>query len=477
MENFSIHNGLIKHQGGIILCPLSQSARNWGSRPSLQLNETTINYLQLNNAVGYLANWIKELDLSPNAIIAIQETNNGFGVIKILACLRAGIAIFPINPKHTSEQTEEFFDSIPFIQKLVWPEISSVVRETNKKIFEFSNNIWELDKLATLIFTSGSTAKPKAALHHLGNHYYSALGANAFIPLTNRDAWHLSLPFYHIAGLAIIIRCVLAGACIQLTLNENTTHVSWVNKQLFDYLSSLSVNPIKSVKKANQYKVILLGGGPIQESLVTKALRIGLPLYMSYGMTEMSSQIYTERLYLKKAFSKDFKVEGKVLTHRELFINSQKEILVKGKCLFQGYLQNGKIQKPFDTDGWFSTGDLGEWKNGQLRINGRRDNMFISRGENICPEQIEKVLLNIKGVKKAIVVPKSHKSHTNTICVFISWDNKKSGKEVSLKAIIQSYQKYLPKYLWPEEIHPWPSSVKSKNGDKINRQNFLRWLT
>jgi len=72
------------------------------------------------------------------------------------------------------------------------------------------------DRPATIVFTSGSTGTPKAALHTWRNHCYSAKGSNANLPLREGDRWLLSLPLYHVGGLAILVRCALAGAAVAL---------------------------------------------------------------------------------------------------------------------------------------------------------------------------------------------------------------------------------------------------------------------
>ena len=69
---------------------------------------------------------------------------------------------------------------------------------------------------ATIVFTSGSTGAPKAALHSFENHWSSAVGANRNIPLRPGDRWLLSLPPWHVGGLAVIFRCLLGGAAIAI---------------------------------------------------------------------------------------------------------------------------------------------------------------------------------------------------------------------------------------------------------------------
>ena len=103
-----------------------------------------------------------------------------------------------------------------------------------------------LARPATVIFTSGSTGVPKAVLHTFGNHYHNALGSNANIPLRPGDRWLNSLPLYHVGGLSILFRCLLAGATGALPqhgipLGEaivglGATHVSLVSTQLLRLL-------------------------------------------------------------------------------------------------------------------------------------------------------------------------------------------------------------------------------------------------
>src|SRR5208337_783805 len=99
----------------------------------------------------------------------------------------------------------------------------------------------------------------------------------------------------------------------------------------------------------------------------------------------------------------------KVLPYRQLSISSEGEILVKGEVLFKGYVTGAKLNLPV-FDSWFPTGDMGQLdKSGCLTVTGRRDSMFISGGENIHPEEIERVLLSIEGIAEAIVIPKEDK--------------------------------------------------------------------
>jgi O-succinylbenzoic acid--CoA ligase len=145
---------------------------------------------------------------------------------------------------------------------------------------------------------------------------------------------------------------------------------------------------------------------------------------------------------------------GKLLNHRELKISGDGEILVKGKTLFLGYLDGGKNIMTVDADGWFNSGDLGDMDtDGYLKIHGRRDNMFISGGENIYPEEIESELLLINGLKQALVVAIPDPEFGQRPVAFVMRDSK---NRLDDQEIMQRLRKSLPKFKIPRTFLDWP---------------------
>ncbi len=304
---------------------------------------------------------------------------------------------------------------------------------------------WKLaeDQLVTLIFTSGSTGTPKIACHSLGNYIYSAKGAQTIINLIPDDIWHLSLPLHHVGGVAILMRCYLARCAISLESHlTSSSYVSFVPTQL---LRLQKENP-----HLPRLKGILLGGAPLQGSYDAP-----WKIYPTYGMTEMSSQIATC---------------GQVLPYRELKLKTGGEIFVRGKTLFQGYFHktNG-LSLPLDEEGWFATKDLGKWnENNHLEIIGRKDNLFISGGENIQPEEIENALKKALKVEEAIVVPLSDQIFGERPAVFLR-------PYYELSVIQEHLIKILPKYKIPIRAFPLPKrdTLKPSRGEL---KEFLRHL-
>jgi O-succinylbenzoic acid--CoA ligase len=321
------------------------------------------------------------------------------------------------------------------------------------------------DRPATIVYTSGSTGPPKAALHTWANHLYSAKGANANLPLRPGDRWLLSLPLYHVGGLAILVRCALTGAAVAVpgagSIGEQVrttraTHVSLVATQLRRLLDA-TTGPPPTVA------AVLLGGGPIPNALLEQGTEQGWPLLTSYGSTEMASQIATTP---PGAPLDTLRTAGRRLPHRRLRIRDG-EIQVAGAPLFRGYVTADGREDPRTEDGWYRTGDRGTLDaSGRLRVLGRTDRMFVSGGENIQPEEIERALERQEGVERAVVVSVPDPEYGRRPVAFIRGEA--AATPAALRAALRDH---LPGFKIPDALHFLPSEAESK-GLKVDRDRL-----
>ncbi|UJF22414.1 o-succinylbenzoate--CoA ligase [Shewanella sp. OMA3-2] len=324
---------------------------------------------------------------------------------------------------------------------------------------------------ANIILTSGSSGTPKAAVHSLMNHMASAQGSSRYIPLNNSDRWLLSLPLFHIGGLAIVNRCAIAGACIVIKSSQNpleqqlkhdaVTHVSMVPTQ--------AVRIINQAPQAlNQLKALLLGGGIIEPALIETLAQQQINTYTSYGMTEMSSQITTAKANVQHH-------HGRALPHRQLKLVDG-VIWVKGECLFQGYLvpnaqQQLQLHLPVDQQGWFCTQDRGQLnQKGQLILLGRADNMFICGGENIQPEEIESVLMQHPLVAKVIVFGQADTQFGLLPAAIIDYAT--TALPIDIEQQLAGWvSEKLANFKRPRHWYAWPNITET--GLKLNRQHVI----
>jgi len=377
--------------------------------------------------------------VSPGAAFEVLDGPEDRAFVdKLFRCLDGGIPVVPLNrrlPDATRRAQLDFLHQHP--------------------LFEGA---------ATVLFTSGSSAKPKAVVHDLNAHLMSARGANENIRLGAGDRWLVSLPLYHVGGLAILFRCRESGAEAvrrdperafgEQIERDGITHLSLVPTQLQRLLDAGT--------DLSHLKALLLGGAVIPPNLVQRALAAGLPLHTTYGMTETASQVTTTRPGASLA---ELATAGSVLPYRHLSISGEGEILVRGEVCCLGY--HGS--KRMDPDAWLHTGDVGHVdKAGRLSVTGRLDNQFISGGENIYPETIERALLACPGVRRAVVVPRDDPAFGKRPVAFVD------AASFAPEDWIGQIQGALARFMVPDAFYPWPTDLP--DGLKIPRSTWANRL-
>ena len=328
------------------------------------------------------------------------------------------------------------------------------------------------EKISNILFTSGSTNTPKGVVHSINNHIFSALGSNLNIKFKQGDRWFLSLPLFHIGGIAILFRALVSGGTVVIPKNRKisltvlqkfcVTHLSLVPTQLYRLIGI-----VEDSGETIDLKALLIGGDRIPQTLFNRAMKLKLPLFLSYGSTEMSSQITTTKCMDEENNVISY---GKPLQFRKLMISSSGDVLVKGQALFNGYIDESGIAQKFDREEWFNTGDIGRIDDsGNLIILGRKDNRFILGGENICPEEIENCLEKIKIIQKAVVVPIPDEEFGCIAVAFVQTDCTAKLDKEDFDLILKPY---LPKYKWPKYYFKFPNSSNSLKIDRNELQQL-----
>jgi o-succinylbenzoate---CoA ligase len=464
-------------------CPLRAAATASPGAPAVVGTDGALTYGRLDLLVAGTEKRIAELGLGSGARVALHLPKDERYLVLLLALIRAGCVACPLSTRLPpggiapllekaacrvliSDQ-EELLEAVGGVRKLR-PE--NLLADEPARGHPSEPLHLALDRPATIVFTSGSTGAPKAALHTFGNHYYSSLGSNANIALAPGDRWLHSLPLYHVGGLSILFRCLLAGATLALPepgapLGEaiaGATHVSLVSTQLLRLLRE-DFDP-------RELKAILLGGGPIPPPLVDEAAGRGLPIHTSYGLTEMASQVTATP---PGASREELHTSGRPLPHREISISDDGEILVRGETLFTGYVEGEVVDRPLDADGWFRTGDLGELDaSGNLRVRGRKDNLFTSGGENVQPEEIEEALCRLERVEDAVVVPVPDAEFGFRPVAFV----RTAGGAVEPELLSRELERTLPRFKIPVAFHGWLEETGGMKPDRASLRERARRL-
>ena len=462
-------------------CPIHLNARTNPERIAIQTLEKSISYSVLEAMVARCCAHIKGLNLSGRALVGIYASPSSWYVALLFALFRSNAIAVPLNTRFPPDTIPEILDNIGCSCLIYDASVGDQLPYRGLKQVDIDDFITHKlnspsgcltliphDQPATVIFSSGSTGVPRAVLHAWGNHWFSALGSNANIQLSPGDNWLLSLPLFHVAGIAILFRCFAAGSTVTIPGLDQGTEESFNHFKISH--ASLVATQLKRLLDRDQsdfryMKALLVGGSAVPRSLIQHALKQGLPVHLTYGLSEMASQVTT----LPPGSPRHaYTTSGKVLPYRQLMISSNEEIWVRGKTLFLGYLEKNHLRKPFNADGWFQTGDLGNMDAaGWLTVKGRKDNMFISGGENIYPEQIERVLQQHESIERSLVVPIQDEEFGMRPVAFVD----SGDMQISRKEIEAFLDGRLPRYMYPVAYIPWGDAPERK-GIKDSRLAF-----
>jgi O-succinylbenzoic acid--CoA ligase len=265
------------------------------------------------------------------------------------------------------------------------------------------------DDIWVVLHTSGTTAAPKPVELTYGNFRASAEAAAANLPLTPDDSWLCAMPLFHVGGLSILTRSAFAGSSVivherfdadavaEALESGETTVVSLVATMLHRLREA-------GLSKAPALRAALVGGGPVPRDLVEWGEGIGLPILLTYGMTETCSQIATAAPGAGAG-------RVKPLPGVELEIGPGGEILARGPMVSRGALA---------ADGWLHSGDRGRLEpDGSLYVEGRIKDTIVTGGENVAAAEVEEALVSHPAVADAAVVGRPDPEWGEAVAAFV----------------------------------------------------------
>ena len=218
---------------------------------------------------------------------------------------------------------------------------------------------------------------------------------------------------------------------------------------------------------AHPEKALLLGGGSVPPDLIDEAVRRGIPVHTSYGLTEMASQVTATP---PGAAPGDLRTSGRVLPWRELRCDEEGQIMVRGRTRFAGYIEEDGLVCPFDQEGWFATGDMGRLDAfGRLIVRGRMDHLLVSGGENMLPEEIEVVLGGVEGVERVVVVGVADEEYGQRPVAFVET----ADGVIDASRLCAAAEAVLPRFMTPDAFYPWPTDFAGE-GLKPDRSLLRR---
>ena len=242
----------------------------------------------------------------------------------------------------------------------------------------------DLDAVAIVVHTSGSSGRPKPVELTYGNWLWSALGSAVALGVDPRDRWLCTLPPTHVGGLSILLRSAITATTAIIHEGFDTERVLYELGRTEGGATMVSLVPTTlqrlldaGLREPPALRWALVGGAPVTPALVGRAAAHSVPVATTYGLTESCSQVTTL---------------GAPLFCTDVRLAEDGEILVSGPTVAPGA---GPL---------LATGDLGAWNaDGILYVVGRKSDTIVTGGENVAPTEVEAVLEGHPAVAEAAV--------------------------------------------------------------------------
>lgn len=304
------------------------------------------------------------------------------------------------------------------------------------------------DGAALVIASSGTTGDPKLIVHDRDGLIAHARAVHEHLGVTASDRWLACLPLAHIGGLGVVLRSLLTGVPVDVLDGFDAETVVRAPTTLGSTLVSLVPTALDRID-ARRFRWIVLGGSA---DPVTRPANV----VHTYGSTETGGGIvYGDR----------------PLPGVELHIGVDGEISVRGPMLARGLRRrDGSIEPLVDDEGWFRTGDLGRLVSGsdgtdRLVVDGRRDDLIVTGGQNVWPEPVEAILASMPGIREVAVFGRVDPEWGERVVAAIVAD----GAPPRLPAVRDRVRAELPAYAAPRELEVVTSLPRTALG-KIRRR-------
>ena len=416
----------------VITCLQAMAARK--DRVWLQGPEP-VTYADLWADTGRMAKALVLLGLMPGDRLLLQVAKCEAVLSLYLACLRAGVVFLPVNPDYTVAETAHFLtDAAPLLAVVEAGRVAdiaalgaramplgNVLKLAAAQPTDFVDPLHRSDDLAAILYTSGTTGRPKGVMLSREN---LASNARALVDLwrfTERDVLLHALPVFHTHGLFVATNCVLFSGASMIFLPAFSPDAvlavlpqATVMMGVPTFYTRLLADFRLTREACKAVRLFISGSAPLSPATHAEwEARTGHVILERYGMTETS--IITSNPYdgARKAGTVGMplpKVEVRVTGPQGGLPTGEAGVIdVRGPNVFKGYWNLPEKTAGEFREGWFITGDLGAFDaEGYLSILGRAKDLVITGGLNVYPAEVEAALDALPGVRASAVIGVPH---------------------------------------------------------------------
>lgn len=488
-------------------------SENLESKVAIVSKEKRITYGELNERVNRLANKFREIGVQKGDRVNALLLNTSEVLESMFACAKIGAIFVPINFRLSVREVEyivhdsggqifiydeRLFETVKELKKWV-PNMHYFIKvgdmpteddlDYEKLLKSGSNKEPEdyitLDDVHMMMYTSGTTGKPKGVMLTHGNTTWNAINALDLITLLSDDITLTVAPLFHIGAMNIFTSPTLykGGTVVLLDTFNPDELLATVEKEK---VTTLFLVPamwlaIINLPTIDNYDLSSLrlnfsGGSPCPLTVIEFFHKRNVPFIEGFGLTETApvvSALDSENVHRKNGSV------GKAPIHSDLRVVNEEdndvevgeigELIVRGPNVMVGYWNKPEETKKAMKDGWFYTEDLAKFDDeGFLYIVDRKTDMIITGGENVYPIEVEQVLFSHPNVRDVAVIGYPDEKWVETVKAFIILKDPETS--VSLEEIREFCDNKLARFKLPRHIEIMEALPRNATGKVLKHK-------
>ncbi|MFI5657931.1 long-chain fatty acid--CoA ligase [Streptomyces sp. NPDC051684] len=473
--------------------------------PALRLDDQVLDYRTLDERSARVAAWLAADGLAPGDRVAIMLPNVPQFAVVYYGALRAGAVVVPMNPLLKSGEIAysagDCGARTVLTSGMSLQEASAAAADLGITCTHVTGDAFAaaLDRVepsaavveradddpAVILYTSGTTGRPKGAVLTHGNLRSNTETVSRLLGVTGDDTVFGGLPFFHVFGQTCGLNAaVLTGACVTLLPRFDAAKALGVLARdrvtVMEGVPTMFVALLAAAEAAggagtDTIRLAATGGSAMPVDVLHRfEAAFGCPVVEGYGLSETAPVVTLGALDgLRKPGSIGTPVDGvevRLLDDEGNPVAEGEvgEIAVRGPNVMRGYWNRPEADATAFTDGWFRTGDLARRdEDGFYFIVDRKKDMIIRGGYNVYPREIEEVLYTHPAVAEAAVIGVPHELHGEEVCAILSL---KPGSTATSDDLRDYVKARVAAYKYPRTVRFVDALPKGPTGKILKRQ-------
>ena len=482
-------------------------------RLALRFEGESWTYGQTQRCIENCAARLRELGVANGDRVAFLGLNQPMFLFSMFATLRLGAIFVPLNFRLTGPELAFMINdsaaAVLIVDAQLRPAIAPVEKELKSVtalLAAEDETLWRdgaapeathvparENDVAMIMYTSGTTGRPKGAMLTQGNFWWNNASTMHVLDILQNDVTLTAAPIFHIGGLNVTTLVTLQkGGLVVLhrsfdpgkALADIAAHRVTTMFGVPAMFQFMAQHPSFEQTDLSSVRVLVVGGAPCPLPVLKAYLARGVPMQQGYGLTETAPMVsfLSPEFALAKAGS-----SGKPPLFAEVTLvdadgrlvitpGAKGEVLVRGPNVTPGYWHLPEATRAaIDDDGWFRTGDAAYLdEEGFLTISDRIKDMIITGGENVYPAEVESALMRHPAIAEVAVIGEPHEQWGEGIVAIAAL---KPGQSLTLETLREFAGESLARYKLPGRLEIVPALPRNATGKILKyqlRQTFAR---